>query len=95
MTEERERPGKLHLKSHLEREPMLFSAQLEVLLHMVVFEDCANQWSLSRPLLPLQLSPLPHQRFSLAVSPYPRPPVRSLVLCVVFVRMRMKSDISL
>lgn len=56
LTEERERPAKLHLQAHLQKEPGLFSGQLKVLLHMVVFEDCANQWSLSRPLLALILT---------------------------------------
>ncbi|KAL1520643.1 hypothetical protein AB1Y20_022216 [Prymnesium parvum] len=56
LTEERERPAKRHLQAHLHNEPGLFSGQLEVLLHMVVFEDCANQWSLSRPLLALILT---------------------------------------
>merc|ERR1712146_594954 len=44
------------LAAHLAREPHLFSAQLEVLLHMIVLEDCPNQWSLSRPLLALILT---------------------------------------
>lgn len=44
------------LAAHLAREPELFSSQLAVLLNMIVFEDCANQWSLSRPLLALILS---------------------------------------
>lgn len=56
LTEERERPPKMHLQAHLQKDPALFSGQLEVLLHMVVFEDCANQWSLSRPLLALILT---------------------------------------
>ena len=30
-------------------------AQLATLLHMIVFEECTNQWSLSRPLLALIL----------------------------------------
>ena len=40
----------------MQNEPSLFSGQLDVLLRMVVFEDCANQWSLSRPLLALILT---------------------------------------
>lgn len=56
LSEEREQPAKLQIKAHLSRDPMLFSSPLEVLLHMVVFEDCANQWSLSRPLLALILT---------------------------------------
>lgn len=56
LTEEREAPAKAQLAAHLAAEPQLFSAQLEVLLHMIVFEDCPNQWSLSRPLLALILT---------------------------------------
>ena len=47
--EDRERLSKLSA----ERE--LFASQLSVLLHMIVFEECTNQWSLSRPLLALIL----------------------------------------
>jgi len=56
LTDERESPAKLQLSHHLSREPELFSSQLAVLLNMIVFEDCANQWSLSRPLLALILA---------------------------------------
>ena len=57
ITEERDREGaKQQLQLHLSREPRLFSASLEALLHMIVFEDCPNQWSLSRPLLALVLT---------------------------------------
>ena len=57
LTEERDREGaKQQLQLHLSREPRLFSASLEALLHMIVFEDCPNQWSLSRPLLALVLT---------------------------------------
>lgn len=41
--------------SELQKEHHLFAAQLRTLLHMIVFEDCTNQWSLSRPLLALIL----------------------------------------
>jgi len=41
--------------SKLADEPELFACQLAVLLHMIVFEECTNQWSLSRPLLALIL----------------------------------------
>ena len=34
---------------------MLGGPQLATLLHMIVFEECTNQWSLSRPLLALIL----------------------------------------
>ena len=41
--------------SKLGEEPKLFASQLDTLLHMIVFEECTNQWSLSRPLLALIL----------------------------------------
>ena len=56
MSDERDGLPKQQLAAHLQREPKLFSEQLAVLLQMVVFEDCANQWSLSRPLLALVLT---------------------------------------
>eukprot|EP00310_Coccolithus_braarudii_P013215 CAMPEP_0183349442 /NCGR_PEP_ID=MMETSP0164_2-20130417/13624_1 /TAXON_ID=221442 /ORGANISM="Coccolithus pelagicus ssp braarudi, Strain PLY182g" /LENGTH=433 /DNA_ID=CAMNT_0025521157 /DNA_START=1 /DNA_END=1302 /DNA_ORIENTATION=+ len=56
MFDDRETRIKQQLANHLSREPELFSSQLAVLLHMIVFEDCPNQWSLSRPLLALILS---------------------------------------
>ena len=43
--ETREEAAKAQLQDHLAREPTLFSAQLASLLHMVVFEECANQAS--------------------------------------------------
>jgi len=55
-TDDRDSSVKAALAAHLSREPELFSSQLAVLLNMIVFEDCANQWSLSRPLLALILS---------------------------------------
>jgi exportin-7 len=41
--------------SKLADEHELFACQLAVLLHMIVFGDHTNQWSLSRPLLVLIL----------------------------------------
>ena len=41
--------------SKLHEEHDLFAMQLGTLLHMIVFEECTNQWSLSRPLLALIL----------------------------------------
>jgi exportin-7 len=41
--------------SKLADESELFARQLATLLHMIVFEECTNQWSLSRPLLALIL----------------------------------------
>ena len=55
-TDDRDSSVKAALAAHLSREPELFSSQLAVLLNMIVFEDCANQWSLSRPLLALILA---------------------------------------
>lgn len=43
------------LGAHLGHEPALFQRLLGTLLQILVFEECANQWSLSRPLLPLIL----------------------------------------
>jgi len=50
---EEEEPGAK--PSQLAAEHDLFAGQLAVLLHMIVFEECTNQWSLSRPLLALIL----------------------------------------
>lgn len=55
LNDERRTLAKRKLADHLRNDPSLFSSQLSVLLHMIVFEDCANQWSLSRPLLVLVL----------------------------------------
>mmetsp|Transcript_23338 Transcript_23338/g.78457 ORF Transcript_23338/g.78457 Transcript_23338/m.78457 type:complete len:1080 (-) Transcript_23338:139-3378(-) len=43
------------LAAHLAAEPTMFQGLLSTLLQIIVFEECANQWSLSRPLLPLIL----------------------------------------
>ncbi len=40
---------------HLAAMPNLFPELLRALFEMVLFEDCANQWSLSRPMLSLIL----------------------------------------
>jgi len=45
----------IKVMSKLGAERELFAFQLAVLLHMIVFEECTNQWSLSRPLLALIL----------------------------------------
>ncbi|CAG0893046.1 unnamed protein product [Darwinula stevensoni] len=39
----------------LELQPELFQGMLSTVLNMVMYEDCRNQWSLSRPLLGLIL----------------------------------------
>lgn len=51
---ERTEPGRM-LNAHLAAEPGMFQGLLSTLLQIIVFEECANQWSLSRPLLPLIL----------------------------------------
>jgi exportin-7 len=51
---ERTEAGRM-LSAHLSKEPALFQGLLSTLLQIIVFEECANQWSLSRPLLPLIL----------------------------------------
>jgi len=56
LADDRDTRLKQQLANHLSREPELFSSQLAVLLNLIVFEDCPNQWSLSRPLLALILS---------------------------------------
>ena len=40
---------------HLRQRPELFPAILTTLFEIVLFEDCSNQWSLSRPMLSLIL----------------------------------------
>lgn len=39
----------------LQQQPQIFQQILSTLLNIVVFEDCRNQWSMSRPLLGLIL----------------------------------------
>lgn len=36
---------------HLQQRPELFGSILSTLFEVVLFEDCSNQWSLSRPML--------------------------------------------
>jgi exportin-7 len=43
------------LAGHLAARPDLFPQVLATLFELVLFEDCANQWSLSRPMLSLIL----------------------------------------
>ena len=40
---------------HLQQHPGLFPGILRTLFEIIVFEDCSNQWSLSRPMLSLIL----------------------------------------
>lgn len=39
----------------LELQPQVFQQMLSTVLNIIMFEDCRNQWSMSRPLLPLIL----------------------------------------
>jgi len=43
------------LSRHMAERPNLFPDILKLLFEIVLFEDCANQWSLSRPMLSLIL----------------------------------------
>mmetsp|Transcript_26690 Transcript_26690/g.50766 ORF Transcript_26690/g.50766 Transcript_26690/m.50766 type:complete len:1056 (-) Transcript_26690:229-3396(-) len=43
------------LQMHLTEKPNLFSDILKTLFEIILFEDCSNQWSLSRPMLSLIL----------------------------------------
>lgn len=44
------------IADHLQKHPDLFPRILSTLFEIVLFEDCSNQWSLSRPMLPLILA---------------------------------------
>jgi exportin-7 len=41
--------------SHIQENPQIFPSILKTLFEIVLFEDCSNQWSLSRPMLSLIL----------------------------------------
>ena len=43
------------IAEHLRAQPDLFPRALHTLFEIVLFEDCSNQWSLSRPMLSLIL----------------------------------------
>lgn len=43
------------ISEHLRRRPELLPQTLSTLFEIVLFEDCSNQWSLSRPMLSLIL----------------------------------------
>ena len=51
--------GAAELAAHVAARPDLFSDALKTLFDIVLFEDCANQWSLSRPMLSLILATEP------------------------------------
>jgi len=48
------------LQRHIAEHPDLFPRILEYLLRVILFEECANQWSISRPMLGLILT---HQKY--------------------------------
>lgn len=48
------------LQRHVSEHPDLFPRILEYLLRVILFEDCANQWSISRPMLGLILTHTKH-----------------------------------
>ena len=43
------------MAEHLRQAPDLLPTLLTTLFEIVLFEDCSNQWSLSRPMLSLIL----------------------------------------
>uniref|UniRef100_A0A2P2M004 Exportin-7 isoform X1 n=3 Tax=Rhizophora mucronata TaxID=61149 RepID=A0A2P2M004_RHIMU len=48
-------PASVNLARHISDGPNLFPEILKTLFEIVLFEDCGNQWSLSRPMLSLIL----------------------------------------
>ncbi|EXB44290.1 hypothetical protein L484_012209 [Morus notabilis] len=48
-------PAAINLSRHIADCPKLFPEILKTLFEIVLFEDCGNQWSLSRPMLSLIL----------------------------------------
>lgn len=48
-------PAAVNLAQHIAECPRLFPEILKTLFEIVLFEDCANQWSISRPMLSLIL----------------------------------------
>jgi exportin-7 len=48
-------PGSEAICQHVANQPGLFPDMLRTLFDIVLFEDCANQWSLSRPMMSLIL----------------------------------------
>ncbi|GFR52396.1 hypothetical protein Agub_g14906 [Astrephomene gubernaculifera] len=47
--------GAAQMSQHVSQHPSLFPELLRSLFEIVLFEDCSNQWSLSRPMLALVL----------------------------------------
>ncbi|PNX72181.1 exportin 7 [Trifolium pratense] len=48
-------PAAVNLARHIAECPTLFPEVLKTLFEILLFEDCGNQWSLSRPMLSLIL----------------------------------------
>ncbi|KAJ6713201.1 EXPORTIN 47-RELATED [Salix purpurea] len=48
-------PAAINLARHIADCPNLFPEILKTLFEIVLFEDCGNQWSLSRPMLSLTI----------------------------------------
>jgi len=44
------------LQAHIDVNPQMFGQLLALLLETVVYDDCPNQWALSRPMLGLILT---------------------------------------
>ncbi len=49
------RPPTQAIESHLRQQPHLLPEILKTLFEIILFEECSNQWSLSRPMLSLIL----------------------------------------
>jgi len=52
---ENQTPAAQTFVSHIQKNPQIFPSILKTLFEIVLFEDCSNQWSLSRPMLSLIL----------------------------------------
>ena len=52
---ETQTPATQAFVSHVRENPTIFPSILKTLFEIVLFEDCSNQWSLSRPILSLIL----------------------------------------
>ena len=52
---ESQTPATQAFVSHIQKNPQIFPNILKTLFEIVLFEDCSNQWSLSRPMLSLIL----------------------------------------
>jgi len=52
----REAPAHAALEAHLQANPRLMGALLGLLMESVIYDECPNQWALSRPMLGLILT---------------------------------------